>query len=343
MLVNRDLCNCWIRNTGDACINIGLIMIGRNLSVFFPWRKSIGLPHVAKNLHSSCRQCLRSDLLLTVPIKLAYISYETLKESEQNAKEPIIIMHGLFGSKNNWNSLSKAIHLKTKRKVIAIDARNHGDSPHSSTMSYKDMAGDMIQLLNDLDFDRAILIGHSMGGSAVMYTALNFPQYVEKLTVIDMSPVRASPNLLQMERIFEVMRLAIMDGNLTLSKARKMVDQQLAKSIESDSLRQFLLTNLVEADTGKYKWRINLPVLEQAFSTQIAVFPNVGSKTYMGPTLFVGGANSDYIQVKDHNAIKKLFPMAEFRYIDGASHWVHADRPEEFIELVTNFINNQTS
>lgn len=221
-----------------------------------------------------------------------------------------------------------------------MDARNHGDSPHSSNMSYKDMAGDMVQLLNDLGFEKAVLVGHSMGGSAVMYTALNFPRHVEKLIVVDMSPVRASPNLMQMERIFEAMRLVIMDGSLTLSKARKTVDQQLAKTIKSSSMRQFILTNLVEADSGKYKWRVNLPVLEQAFSTQIAVFPpHVRSKTYDGPTLFIGGANSDYIQAKDHDAIKKLFTRAEFHYVDGASHWVHADKPDEFIDLLTTFIN----
>lgn len=95
----------------------------------------------------------------------------------------------------------------------------------------------------------------------------------------------------------------------------------------------------MEADSGKYKWRVNLPVLEQAFSTQIAVFPNVGAKIYDGPTLFIGGTNSDYIQAKDHNAIKKLFTTAEFCYVDGASHWVHADKPSEFVELLTTFIN----
>ncbi|XP_011876801.1 PREDICTED: alpha/beta hydrolase domain-containing protein 11 [Vollenhovia emeryi] len=314
-------------------------MIGRNLSPFLPWRKPAALPRSAKSLHSSCRQCLRSNLLLTVPVKLAYTSYESVKEHEQDAKEPVIIMHGLFGSKNNWNSLSKAIHQKTKRKVIAVDARNHGDSPHSTNMAYKDMAGDVVQLLSDLGLEKAVLVGHSMGGSAVMYTALNFPQHVEKLVVVDMSPVRTSPNLMQMERIFEAMRLVLVDGSLTLSKARKTVDQQLAKSIKSNSLRQFILTNLVEADSGKFKWRVNLPVLEQAFSTQLAVFPNVGSRMYVGPTLFIGGSDSDYILSKDHDAIKNLFPLAEFHYVDGASHWVHADKPNEFVELLTAFIN----
>lgn len=100
---------------------------------------------------------------------------------------------------------------------------------------------------------------------------------------------------------------------------------------------------MVEEDSGKYKWRVNLPVLEQAFSTQIAVFPKIESKIYANPTLFIGGANSDYIRVEDHDAIRKLFPLAEFHYIDGANHWVHADKPIEFVDLLTNFINRTVS
>lgn len=314
--------------------------MGRNLSILLMQRKLIA-DLSTKNLHSSCRQCLRNNPLSTAPVKLAYASYESIKDNDQprSAEQPIMIMHGLFGSKSNWNTLSKAIHQKTKRKVIVIDARNHGDSPHTSNMSYKDMAEDVIQLLNDLGFERAILVGHSMGGSAMMYTALNFPQYVEKLAVVDMSPVRTSPSLLQIKKIFEAMGLVTADGSPTLSKARKIVDEQLEKSIKSSSLRQFLISNLVEVDSGKYKWRVNLPVLEQAFSTQIAVFPKIDSKIFPNPTLFIGGANSDYIRVEDHDAIKKLFPLAQFHYIDGADHWVHADKPIEFVELLTNFIN----
>lgn len=310
------------------------------------WRKlATDLSRSVKNLHSSCSQCLRNNLLSTAPVKLSYTSYESIKENKRNPNKeyPIIIMHGLFGSKSNWNTLSKSIHRKTKRKVIVVDARNHGDSPHSSNMSYKDMAEDVIQLLNDLGFERAVLVGHSMGGSAMMYTALNFPQHVEKLAVVDMSPIRTSPSLLEIKKIFEAMDLVTADGSPTLSKARKIVDQQLEKSIKSNALRQFLIANLIEVDSGKYKWRVNLPVLEQAFSTQIAVFPKVDSKIYANPTLFIGGANSDYIRVEDHNAIKKLFPLAEFHYIAGANHWVHADKPIEFVDLLTNFINHPVS
>ncbi|XP_032668342.1 protein ABHD11-like isoform X2 [Odontomachus brunneus] len=223
--------------------------------------------------------------------------------------------------------------------VIAVDARNHGDSPHTSDMSYKDMAEDIIHLMHDLGLEKALLVGHSMGGSAMMYTALNYPHNVEKLVVVDMSPVSASPNLLQMTTIFEAMRSVNVDGSPNLSKARQMVNKQFARFIKPLALRQFLAANLVEVDSGKYKWRVNLPVLEQAFSTQIAVFPNVGRKIYLGPTLFIGGGNSDYIRLKDHNAIRTLFHRAEFHYINGANHWVHADNPVEFLNILTNFIN----
>ncbi|XP_046820070.1 protein ABHD11 isoform X1 [Vespa crabro] len=277
------------------------------------------------------------------PVKLAYASYESMKENSNVTIHPIVIMHGLFGSKNNWNSLSKAIHQKSQRKVIAVDARNHGDSPHSSEMSYKHMAKDVVQLLNDLELEKAILIGHSMGGSTMMYLALHYPELVEKLVVVDMSPARPSPSLTEMVNIFKVMRSITLDGSPSLSKARKMAEEQLAKVVKPLALRQFLTMNLVEAEPGKYKWRVNLPVLEQNFSTEIAIFPNVAEKVYMGPTLFIGGSNSDYIKIEDHPAIKKLFTRAEFLYVAGAAHWVHADKPTEFINIVTNFINQTHS
>ncbi|XP_078040021.1 sn-1-specific diacylglycerol lipase ABHD11 isoform X2 [Augochlora pura] len=257
-----------------------------------------------------------------------------------DSKNPIIIMHGLFGSKNNWNMLSKSIHQQTDRKVIAIDARNHGDSPHSSDMTYKHMAKDVIQLMHDLGLQKSILVGHSMGGSTMMYVALNYPEVVEKLVVVDMSPVRTSPQLLEMEKIFNAMSSVDLSNSPTLTKARRVADEQLADTIKHLSLRQFLIMNIVEADIGKYKWRINLPVLQQNFVTQIATFPSMKeSQAFKGPTLFIGGGLSDYIKVEDHNKIKNLFPSAQFSYISGANHWVHADKPTDFMKTTIDFIN----
>ncbi|CAL7947222.1 unnamed protein product [Xylocopa violacea] len=252
---------------------------------------------------------IRNNSDAIIPVKLAYVSYESMNGNKNASKQPIIIMHGLFGSKTNWSSLSKTIHQQTEH------ARNHGDSPHSTDMTYSHMAQDIVQLINDLGFEKSVLIGHSMGGSTMI------------------------PHLLELEKIFKAMRAINLDGSTTLTKARAMVKEQLATVVKSLSLRQFLAMNLVEADIGKYKWRVNLPVLEQSFAKQIAVFPNVGSKTYNGPTLFIGGANSDYLRKQDHDKIKELFPSAHFIYINDANHWVHADKPIEFLKVTIDFIN----
>ncbi|XP_033227265.1 protein ABHD11 [Belonocnema kinseyi] len=283
-----------------------------------------------------------SDVIVhSKPVKLAFVSYESMKDTTQNSQMfPIIIMHGLLGSKNNWNSLSKRIHKETGRKVICVDARNHGDSPHSSDMTYQHMSQDIVDLIKDLKAKKVILIGHSMGGSTMMYTALNYPELVEKLVIIDMNPVRISPSLTEMLKIFQAMKTVTLDGNPSLSKARKMADEQLSASVHSERIRQFVLMNLVEAETGIYKWRVNLPVLEQNFAKNIAVFPNSEKKVYLGPTLFIGGEESDYLKKEDHERINKLFPTAKFQYVPEAGHWVHVDKPAEFLSTVTEFIRS---
>ncbi|XP_076662606.1 sn-1-specific diacylglycerol lipase ABHD11 [Halictus rubicundus] len=305
-------------------------LISRNIFVQH-WRQDF----VNSSLSS---KCIHTNATFPTPVKVAYASYESVKGTGAS-KNPIIIMHGLFGSKNNWNMLSKSLHEQTDRKVITIDARNHGDSPHSSDMTYQNMAEDIVQLMHDLGFKKAILLGHSMGGSTMMYVALHYPEIVEKLVVVDMSPVRTSPQLLEMEKLFKVMSSINLSTSPTLTKARRMAEEQLAEAIKSVPLRQFLIMNIVEADVGKYKWRINLPVLEQYFTSQIAVFPRVESRDFKGPTLFIGGALSDYIKVEDQDDIRKLFPSAEFLYISGANHWVHADKPSDFMKIAVDFIN----
>ncbi|XP_001605620.1 protein ABHD11 [Nasonia vitripennis] len=285
---------------------------------------------------------LANSHAIKTPVKLAYASYESTKEAGADpSKPPILIMHGLFGSKSNWNSLSKSIHQKTNRKVITIDARNHGDSPHAPEMSYYNMTEDIALLLRDLEINKVILVGHSMGGGAVMYTALSYPEIVDKLIVVDFCPTKTSPSLLSMMKLFEAMRTISLDGTPSLSKARKLADEQLSVSVKSNAIRQFLLTNLVESEPGKYKWRINLPVLEDSFATRIAAFPNEKGRTYNGPTLFIAGTESDYIKESDHPHIKKIFPLAKFHYITGAGHWVHADKPAEFLDSLTSFVNEK--
>ncbi|CAG2062340.1 unnamed protein product, partial [Timema podura] len=163
------------------------------------------------------------------PVKMAYTCYEATNDSGND--NPIIIMHGLLGSKGNWNTVSKNICAQTNRRVIAVDARNHGDSPHTPELSYKHMASDVRLLINDLQIRQASLIGHSMGGRVMMYFALTYPDIIDKLVVVDISPVRASPALTVMPEYFAAMKSVNLDINTSLSVVRKKANHQLSKYI----------------------------------------------------------------------------------------------------------------
>lgn len=273
------------------------------------------------------------------PVKMAYTSYESTKPSFISTDCPVIIMHGLLGSKANWNAISKILHSNTKRKVLAVDARNHGDSPHTTELTYNHLVEDLRALMIDLSIERATFIGHSMGGRAVMLMALRYPELVEKLVVVDISPVAVSPGLSIMPKYFEAMMSVKLVKNIPLSKARRMADEQLAKYVLDSGTRQFFLTNLVEAEGGHYKWRVNLDSIIHNFNN-IATFPTVGTSCSV-PTLFIVGANSDYVRCEDHEEIKRLFPAVKFVTISGAGHWVHADKPNELLLVTKEFIQNR--
>ncbi|XP_046386932.1 protein ABHD11-like [Ischnura elegans] len=298
----------------------------RYLSLTFPVRASEVAENTGKDI---------------TPVKLAYTSHESTKGLGEAKALPIIIMHGLLGSRNNWTSLSKALHNLTLRKIITVDARNHGDSPHSSGMSYHHLAEDVRSLMENLNIPKATLIGHSMGGRAMMLAALKYPSLVEKLIIVDISPVGNSPSLNVMKGYFEAMKNVKIEKKIPLSAARKAVDEQLKPIIQDQMLRLFLASNLVE-DDGNFKWRVNLDAISENFLPNLAVFPvsTPPFEPFKGPTLFVCGAKSDYVRPLDEPKIKEYFPNAKFVYIDDAGHWVHADKPHEFIDAAFNFIQD---
>lgn len=245
-------------------------------------------------------------------------------------------MHGLLGSKSNWNFLSKSIHLKTKRKVISTDARNHGDSPHSEQMDYHVMAQDITKLITDLSHKKVTLMGHSMGGKTMMAIALNNPCLVSSLVVVDIAPgtrPRASSDI---PAILQALSSVQVTPGRPQWAVRKEADAQLTDAIPDRYLRQFLLTNLVVSGEEQ-RWRVNLPVLQRALPT-LAAFGVPPAACYPGPTLFVGGQNSAYIDPSEKDAIRQLFPAAEFVWIADAGHWVHSEKPKEFLEAVCPFL-----
>ncbi|KAI4454903.1 alpha/beta hydrolase family [Holotrichia oblita] len=274
------------------------------------------------------------------PVDLAYASFESTDIGY--GPTPVVIMHGLLGSKNNWNSLSKAFHQKTipQRKIVAVDARNHGDSPHTVHHTYNHLVEDIKQLLERLKIPKACLLGHSMGGRAMMLFALKYPQFVDRLIIADISPVRISPNFKTTPFMLEALSKVSLPSNVPISTARVSADQQLLKVISNKGLRSFLVTNLVQKSDGRFDWRVNLPVLMASFS-HLAVFPEAPHNTFGGPVLFVAGGSSDFIQKTDHPQIVKIFPNAEFQYIEGAGHWLHSEKPAEFLRLCLDFLNKE--
>jgi len=275
------------------------------------------------------------------PIKMSFTSFEMPYGLDQDkAKEvPVLIMHGLFGSKSNWSSMSKALHNMCKQKIITVDARNHGESPHSPEFSYHHLASDILYLMSELNIEKVSVLGHSMGGRAMMLFALAYPEIVHSLIVVDISPFQvANPSMLKMKVFFDALKSVTFDHTMTMSQARKAADEQLSLWIPDVGVRQFLLTNLTKNENAKFKWRVNLEVLSKSFSSEIMNFPDV-TGVFNKPTLFIGGSKSDYLPMEHHDKIRKLFPRAEFRYLE-AGHWVHAEQPHEFLILTCDFLEN---
>ncbi|XP_058822556.1 protein ABHD11-like [Topomyia yanbarensis] len=300
---------------------------------------------ISPGSHPKKRSIFTASVLRNlVPVELSYIAYDTVKSESNGA--PVLILHGLFGSKFNWNSLSKAFHQKTKptRKIYSVDARNHGDSPHTAVHSYEHMVADMVALYKKLNIEKASIIGHSMGGRATMLMALKYPHLIDRAIIVDISPTTGlGTSNTDIPLFLQSMKHIQIPANNTIHQARKIADQQLAKIIDVKSLRDFLITNLIKSEEdGSFRWRINLDTLERDYESGVATFPDVGELRFEGPTLFIAGGRSDYINKSDIPVIKKLFPNSEIKVIEGAGHWVHSEKSTEFAGLVLNFLNEES-
>ncbi|KAK2496278.1 hypothetical protein MC885_010956 [Smutsia gigantea] len=260
------------------------------------------------------------------------LSYKLL--DGEAARPALVFLHGLFGCKTNFNSIAKALAQQTGRKVLTVDARNHGDSPHSPDMSYEAMSQDLQDLLPKLDLVPCVLIGHSMGGKTAMLLALQRPELVEQLIAVDISPVETTSSS-DFPSYIAAMRAIDIPDEMSRSCARKLADKQLGPVIEDMAVRQFLLTNLVEVD-GHFVWRVNLDALAQHVEKILAFPPR--QESYLGPTLFLLGGNSQYVHPSHHPEIRRLFPRAQMQTVPNAGHWIHSDSPQDFVAAIRGFL-----
>jgi len=247
------------------------------------------------------------------------------KESGQG--KPVILLHGLFGSSDNWYFIAQK--LAVKFRVIAVDQRNQGQSPHSLEMDYPSMAGDVAELMAAQRITSAAVLGHSMGGKTAMQFALQFPDLVEKLVVADMAPRGY-------EKMHDKIFAALLGLDLAVFSARSQMEEALAPAIPSLTLRRFLLKNLGRNPHGKFFWKINLVGLADNYARLRE--PLSAAVPFTKPTLFIRAGKSDFITAADETRIRELFPAAHIETMSEAGHWLHADQPEEFGRLLLNFL-----
>ncbi len=238
----------------------------------------------------------------------------------------LIILHGLFGSSDNWQTLGKKY--AEDFTVYLVDQRNHGHSARSEEFSYELMAADLLELMDDENIQSANLLGHSMGGKTVMTFVQLHPEKVDKLIVADIAAKGYPPH-------HQVILEALNTIDLNVMNTRKAVEDHINQYIQDAGTKQFLLKNLYWNENQQLDWRINIPVLTEKMP--LTVGP-IGTDIVETSTLFLRGEKSGYITDDDLEAIHDQFPNSKVKTIAGAGHWLHAEKPQEFYELTLDFL-----
>jgi esterase len=247
---------------------------------------------------------------------------------ETGAGPPLVILPGLFGSKRNWASLARA--LGERNRAITVDLRNHGESPWADPHDYPALAADVARLIETAVAGPANVLGHSMGGKVAMMLALERPDLVERLMVLDIAPVTSTGTPIAYIRAMRALPLERFTR-------RSEVADALAEAIPDRGVRNFLSLNAAVGEAG-LSWTLNLEALERDFEA-ILGFPAIPpGRSFGGPTLFLGGGRSDYLRPEHRGEIARLFPAATIEMIPEAGHWVHADAPAAFVAAVHRFL-----
>ncbi|WP_114782208.1 alpha/beta fold hydrolase [Botryobacter ruber] len=252
-----------------------------------------------------------------------------LNYKEMGHGKPLLILHGLFGTLDNWQTLAK--RLAENFNIFLVDLRNHGRSPHADEHDYDVMADDVLELIEDLQIPTPAIMGHSMGGKVAMKFALKYPTRLTKLIVVDIAPKAYPPHH---DEILD----ALQSVNLETATSRKEIEDQLAQKIEDQEVRLFLLKNVYRKENNTYGWRMNLDALQKNYDNISAAI--TADVPFKKDTLFIKGGRSRYILPEDlYTSIEHLFTQVEIETIPGAGHWVHAEAPDQMYDLVTRFLS----
>lgn len=254
---------------------------------------------------------------------MSYLNYKEFGEGE-----PVIILHGLLGMLDNWKTFAKK--LAENYWVIIVDQRNHGKSFKSEKFNYKLLSEDLMLFMDDLHIPKAHLMGHSMGGKTVMQFLVDYPDYADKSIIVDISP---TGSIGSHEKIFE----SLLTAKIADSKDRKEIQEHISSYGMAESTVLFLMKNLSrDKEKGGFKWKADINALQENYKNILA---GIGSSdTIDKEILFVGGELSNYISKDDLPVIESIFPEYAYQIIEGAGHWVHADKLHELLQVTNSFL-----
>lgn len=252
---------------------------------------------------------------------------------------PLIILHGLYGSSDNWVSIARL--LSDQFRVIIPDLRNHGASPHNPLHSYKAMSEDLDELVSDLKLNKFFLAGHSMGGKTAMWYASMWPDKLSGLMIIDISPFKTDSKNNPLADFHRMVLRTINNFPINNIKTREEAELLLSESINSERIRNFLLKNLSRGENKRFRWKLNAVNLEMNIKNILDGFDRhdgSGNSISGFPVVFIRAGNSDYIPESDFKDISVLFPAADILTVEGTSHWIHAEKPGVIIDQIRGML-----
>ncbi|MGH1470941.1 MAG: alpha/beta fold hydrolase [Cellvibrionaceae bacterium] len=249
--------------------------------------------------------------------------------------EPLILLHGMFGSFENLGAIARV--LQNHYTLYRVDLRNHGRSPHADTMSFREMADDVRELMDDQKIESSYVVGHSLGGKVAMQLAFDHPGKIKKIAVLDIAPVTYPSH-------HNAILDALKNINPQSAKSRKEVDEKLKNYVEELGVRQFILKNLERTETGEFFWRLNVDAVINCYDSlrdSIESSDASSGSSSKIEVLFLKGEKSNYIHKRNHEEIFKKFPNAKIEVIAGASHWLHAEDPKSVSSKIIDFLESE--
>ena len=248
--------------------------------------------------------------------------------------EPLIILHGLYGSGDNWISIAQV--LKDHFQVYLLDQRNHGKSPHSEEMNYDLLTEDLYAFFKTHNINRAHIVGHSMGGKTAMWFAYKYPELVNRLIIVDIAPKTYDMSAAN-SKVHNLIISALKSVEPESASGRKEIEKRLSNRIANVPLRMFLLKNIERNSDGIYSWRLNINSIDNNLFRIMNGFSEITQPIEV-PALFMKGEHSNYISKNDSSRIKQTFPNSELITVPEAGHWLHAQQPELFTKTVLEFL-----